>query len=63
MTVDKYTRKNKNRQLKKLLTEQPTAGRVKEARRLAEELQLGPGDKAKLATWERLGPETFPAKG
>ncbi len=48
-------RESKNKQLKQLLTKEPTAGRVKEVERLVDELDLGPGYRTKIAVWIRLG--------
>ena len=47
-------RKTKNVQLKQLLSKEPTEGRIKEVKRLAKELQLGPGLWAKITVW--MGP-------
>jgi hypothetical protein len=49
--------KTKNEQLRRLLREEPTSGRRQEVLRLARELRLGPNFMARIATWERLGPE------
>jgi len=49
-------RKSKNEQLKQLMDHEPTTGRVKEVKRLAQELCLGPGLWAKITMWMRLGP-------
>ncbi len=48
-------RRTKNDQLKQLLTREPTEGRIKEVKRLAKELGLGPGKQTKIAVWIRTG--------
>lgn len=54
--MEPWIRESKNKQLKQLMDREPTEGRVKEVKRLVQELRLGPGQRAKIAVWMRLGP-------
>jgi len=54
--MEPWIRESKNKQLKQLMDREPTTGRVKEVKRLAQELCLGPGLWAKITMWMRMGP-------